>query len=144
MHNVLDPNDDSEVKVATHRDVKDYLKQYVRYKGGLPRPGAEPTPGRVGAMRTRVVDNESDPYGGFSILTPHGRRMQKLLRHRAWMMNEDGSWSPIDVPGPASFDAWWACWKGCCVVLLMMPPTIDPDTGEEIPFVTVQALENDF
>ena len=49
-----------------------------------------------------------------------------------------------DVPGPANFDAWWACWKVYCVILLMLPPTIDPDTGEEILFVTVQALENYF
>ena len=30
--------------------------------------------------------------------------MQKVWRRRGWHMNQDGSHSPVEVPGPASFD----------------------------------------
>ena len=57
-------------------------------------------------------------------------------------MNDDGSWTPFEVPGPANFSAWEACWKVYCAILLMLPPVIEPITGEEVPFVTIQGLEN--
>ena len=46
-----------------------------------------------------------EPYVGFSLLTPYGRRMAKVLRHRSWILQEDGTYKPIEVPGPDSFDA---------------------------------------
>ena len=55
-------------------------------------------------------------------------------------MNDDGSWTPFEVPGPANFSAWEACWKVYCVLFLMMPPTFHPNDGEEIRFATVQGF----
>ena len=143
-HSVIDPHDEGEIETATTEEMDEALLTCADRKGGLPLPAVEPTADQVGAMKTRVVVNQRDPYAGFSVLTPHGRRMAKLLRHRSWLKNNDGSWTPFEVPGPASFSAWEACWKVYAAILLMLPPVIEPITGEEVPFVTIQALENDY
>jgi hypothetical protein len=44
----------------------------------------------------------------------------KILRHRSWIMQEDGSYKPMDVPGPESFEVWDACFKVYEVILLML------------------------
>eukprot|EP00971_Amphidinium_carterae_P167511 3319084-Amphidinium_carterae.1 len=54
----------------------------------------------VSAMHSRVVVHKLEPYGDFSLLSRFGRRMQKVLRHRSWMPEEDGTFKPIDSPGP--------------------------------------------
>jgi hypothetical protein len=61
-----------------------------------------------------------EPYADFSLLTPFGRRMAKVLRHRSWILQEDGSYRPMDVPGPESFEVWDACFKVYEVILLML------------------------
>ena len=47
--------------------------------------------------------------GNFSILTPVGRRRAKVLKHRAWLLNRDGSHRTVGVPGPESYDVRYAC-----------------------------------
>eukprot|EP00971_Amphidinium_carterae_P010313 203848-Amphidinium_carterae.1 len=51
----------------------------------------EPTPEQIPALNGRVVVFGLEPYADFSILTPFGRRVAKLLRHRSWVQQEDGT-----------------------------------------------------
>jgi hypothetical protein len=55
-------------------------------------------------------------YGNFLIPTPVGRRMANVLKHRAWLPDRDGSYRTVEVPGPESYDVWYACWRvpACC------------------------------
>ena len=62
-------------------------------------------------MHTKVVVRGEEPYADFSVLTPFGRRMQKQLRIRIWLPQQDGSYKLVDVPGPPDYNAWFACWK---------------------------------
>ena len=80
----------------------------------------DPSPDQIMAMHVRVVDLQLEPYADFSLLTPFGRRMAKSLRHRSWLLQEDGSYKPVEVPGPESFDTWDACFKVYEVILLML------------------------
>eukprot|EP00971_Amphidinium_carterae_P164946 3270036-Amphidinium_carterae.1 len=54
-----------------------------------------------------------------TLLTPYGRRMAKVLRHRSWVPQQDGSYHPVDVPGPPDFDTWAQCFNVYSTILLM-------------------------
>ena len=136
---VLNPSDSSDVPLATKDLMDDWYEHYRLVRHGEPLPDKEPTPDQISAMHSRVVILGLDPYGDFSILTPHGRRMAKLLRHRAWLPQEDGSYRPVDVPGPESFDTWETCWKVYEVILLMLRFT--DATGAKTMVATPSALE---
>eukprot|EP00971_Amphidinium_carterae_P076642 1513808-Amphidinium_carterae.2 len=38
----------------------------------------------------------------------------------SWVLQEDGSYRPADVPGPPDFVSWAACYKVYCAALLML------------------------
>ena len=140
MSTILDPTDDSEVRAAGPLVIKQWYRNYRQLKYGDPLPEKDPTPDQVSAMNTRVVELGGDPYGDFSILTPFGRRVQKVLKHRGWMLQEDGSYRGIEVPGPGSFDVWQTCWKVYEVILLML--RFPSETGRKPELVvTPIALE---
>ena len=42
----------------------------------------------------------------FSIITLLSRHMAKVLKHRAWLPNRDGTYRTVEVQGPDSCDAW--------------------------------------
>eukprot|EP00971_Amphidinium_carterae_P340192 6478400-Amphidinium_carterae.1 len=90
-------------------------------------------------MAARVCDQGLEPYGDFALLTPYGRRMQKHLRYRSWLPQEDGSYKPFEAPGPMDFTTWSACWKVYSAVLLML--RLPDGSGGEIPVVRPQALD---
>ena len=117
---IIDPADDSTVPAATSSQLKDWYANYKAIKFGEPLPEKEPSPDQISALSTRVVTLNLEPYADFALLTPHGRRMQKELRHRSWLPQEDGSYKPIEVPGPGSFEVWKACWEVYEVILLML------------------------
>ena len=71
-------------------------------------------------MHDRVVSRDEEPYADYSILTPYGRRLQKTLKLRGWLPQADGSYLPVDLPGPPSFQAWTACWRVYRSLLFML------------------------
>jgi hypothetical protein len=142
LSNVIDPIDEMEVTAAGPSQVDLWFENYRNVKKGPPLEDVEPTPDQVNAMHVRIVELGAAPYADFSILTPHGRRMAKRLRHRSWLLQEDGSYTPTEVPGPATLDAWEACFGVYEVCLLMLRyPDQDQvvNKGEEV--VTPIALE---
>ena len=140
--NVLDPADDSEVVAATADQLKFWYDNYKEIKYGEPLPEKEPSPDQISAMHTRIVLLGLEPYADFSVLTPYGRRMAKILRHRSWIPQEDGTYRPVEVPGPGSFVIWEACWKVYEVILLMLRfQSADVPSGGFSLVVTPIALE---
>ena len=99
----------------------------------------EPTPDQIHALPLRVVELGAEPYADLSILTPHGRRMAKHLRHRGWLPQSDGSYMPIELPGPANLEVWEACFGVYEVILLMLRTS-----PENSMVVTPIALETYF
>ena len=51
-------------------------------------------------VRSRPISTD------FSPLTPCGRRFQRRLCDRSWLLREDGFYLPVVVPGPATWDGW--------------------------------------
>ena len=87
---VLDPADESEITPITQGEVDDHFAVILRRRGGPAREAAEPTADQIAAMRARVLGHGDAPYADFSILTPFGRRLQKHLRTRSWVMSPTG------------------------------------------------------
>ena len=117
---VLDPTDESEIKALNADEVAAFYRNYEEVKGGEPMEEAEPTPEQISAMNARVVGLGLEPYGDFSVLTPYGRRMQKVLRHWSWLPNADRSDRAVEVPGPDSYMIWEACWRVYATIMLML------------------------
>eukprot|EP00971_Amphidinium_carterae_P259909 5156770-Amphidinium_carterae.1 len=139
MSMVLDPTDEGEFTVGAPAQITKWFSNYEQLKGGAPMEEHEPTPEQISALNERVVVFGLEPYADFSILTPFGRRIAKLLRHRSWVQQEDGTFKPLDVPGPGDFTTWAACWKVYATTLLML--RFDDGQGGEVPVARPQALE---
>ena len=62
-----------------------------------------------------------------------------MPKHRAWLLNRDGSYRTVEVPGPESYDVRYACWRvlTCCCLMLRWP---QPVAGSQV-VVTSAALE---
>jgi len=131
---LIDPTDESVIYAASTDQVTQWYLNYKNLKFGDPLIEREPTPDQICAMSTRVIDLGAEPYADFSLLTPYGRRMQKVLRHRSWIPQQDGSYQPVEVPGPADWDTWKACWDVYEVILLMLrrPVADGQDVGSLI------------
>ena len=139
--NVIDPADESDVPAATSNQMAEWYDNYKAIKYGEPLPDKEPTPDQISAVNVRVVDLLLEPYADFSVLTPHGRRMQKILRHRSWLLQEDGSYKPVEVPGPGNFETWSACFRVYEVILLML--RFPPNKSSSKPSLVVTPIALD-
>ena len=135
MANVLDPIDETEIVAPSSTIVDEWFANYRLVKRGAPLVEVEPTPDQISAMHARVVELGSEPYADFSSLTsPHGRRMAKHLRHRGWLPQPDGSYMPTEMPGPASFEVWEACFGvyEVCLLMLRYPKDGERNKGDEV------------
>ena len=141
---VLDPLDESEVVAPTSDQVSQWYAQYQLIKKGPPLPDKEPTVDQLAAMHARVIVGQMEPYADFSVLTPHGKRQAKRLRHRHWVMQSDGTFLPHDAPGPENFETWEKCFAVWEVIMLMIhfPPATEG--GPNVPVLDLIALETYF
>ncbi|CAK0883204.1 unnamed protein product, partial [Prorocentrum cordatum] len=134
LAHLIDSTDDTEINAPDTDQVTRWFENYAEIKHGEPLEHHEPTPDQIAALHTRVVELKAEPYADFSLLTPYGRRMAKILRHRSWFLQEDGSYKAMEVPGPASFEVWEKCFDVYEVILLMLrfPPAAEGDGRPEV------------
>ena len=148
--NVIDPTDETELAAPGPGQIDIWYANYKALKHGEPLPEYDPSPEQVAALSARILQFGLEPYADFSVLTPYGRRFQKRLRHRSWLLQENGAYLPVDVPGPGSWDAWEPCWKVYETVLLMLRTGPEPDAYVATPsaleayFVAFQSLCRSF
>lgn len=117
---VIDQSDETEIRNLSSDEVARFFQNHIDVVGAEPLEECCPTPEQISALYDKVVIRGEEPYADFSVLTPFGRRVQKLLRMRSWLLQQDGSYRPIDVPGPPTFEAWYACFRVYRAVLLML------------------------
>ena len=123
------------------------LKNHQELVGRVPLPEAEPTEYQLAALQLRVIGRGGTPYADFAVLTPCGRRLQAALRASAWLLQTDGSYKAVVVPGSPDFTAWAACWRVYKAALLCLKyPVGETSTrrGTERLVVTVSALDEYF
>ena len=120
MSQIADQMDDSEVALITQAGLDEAYENYRQMVGSDPLENADPTPEQVTVMINKVVSRNEAPYADFSVLTPFGRRVQKAMKAKSWVLQRDGTWQSLEVPGPPSFEAWAACWKVFRTIMMML------------------------
>ena len=88
------------------------------------------------ALRDKIAKRGEAPYADFSIFTPYGRRVQRQMRTRSYVVQPDGSFKATEIPGPSSFQAWTACWRVFKAALYM---TRHPSSGGQPEKIVVTA-----
>eukprot|EP00971_Amphidinium_carterae_P062693 1240989-Amphidinium_carterae.1 len=64
--------------------------------GSQPPPEADPTPLQLSALYEKIIVRGEEPYADFAIFTPFGKRVQRALRLRAWLLQDDGSYRAVE------------------------------------------------
>lgn len=136
----LDQMDENEVELVSRTVLEECYRCYRETTGSDPLPEADPTMEQVSAMRAKVIDRQESPYADFSVLVPYGKELQKNMKARSWLLQEDGSFKGIDIPGPPGYSAWLKCWRVYRTVLLMLRHAPVPPHGPK-PVVTIACLE---
>lgn len=87
----------------------------------------------MAAMEDKIIVRDEAPYADFSILTPFGRRMQRVMKSKAFAFQPVGSWRASEIPGPPTLQAWQACFRVYRSMLFMLrlryPATVAPAGG---------------
>ena len=141
---LLDQLDESEVPTMSQTEIDEAYRNHVEITGADPPADAEPTGEHIAALHARVVVRGEAPYADFSVLTPFGRRVQKQMKARGWMLQKDGSWKAADIPGPPTYETWAACWKVFRAALFMLRYPVPPNGTEAPKVVTSACLEEYF
>ena len=135
---VLDQTDEAEVPELGQAEVDKYYRILEKVKGGPVRPEAEPTPEQISALKVRVMDLQLSPYADFSIFVNFQHRFSKTLKFLNHILQPDGTFKAVEVPGPPNYDQWLSSWKVFENTLLMFE--VGTRTGS-VPVVTPSSLE---
>lgn len=135
---VLDQTDEAEVPELPQNEVDRYYDRLTEVKGGTVRPEAEPTPDQISALKVRVLDLGLSPYADFGIFVNFQRRFSKTLKFLNHVLQPDGTFKAVEVPGPPNYDVWLSSWRVFENVLLMFTQVVGGDTKA---IVTPAALE---
>ena len=117
---VLDQADESEIQQLSTTQVDQFFNNHKDVTGAFPLEEAEPTEDQISAANERVIERDESPYADFSVLTPFGRRTAKALRLRSWVLQPDGSYRSVEIPGPPTWEAWYACYLVYRAILFML------------------------
>ncbi len=139
FNQVVDQGDEGEIPQLEFAIIEEMHKTLVEVKGGTVPAECEPSADQMSAMRTRIVDFKLSPYADFALFTPYHLRHLKHLKFKNHILQPDGSFRTVEVPGPPNFDAWYASWKVFENTLLMIK-TKDA-TGTLVPLVGQAALD---
>jgi hypothetical protein len=94
--------------MEAHREFWALLRQR---KGGEIRADTEPTDDQIAALKVRVVDLGLSPYADFGLFTNFQLRFLKSLKFTNHVLQADGTWRTVEVPGPPDWDSWYSSWR---------------------------------
>ena len=118
LSHVLDQTNDGEIPALTQGEIDAFYLALNDVKGGPPLVEADPTPDQISALRARIIELNDTPWADFALFTPFNSRFLKMLKFKSFIMQSDGSFKSVEVPGPASFEVWQSSWKVFANVLL--------------------------
>ena len=131
---ILDPTLDSELVRMPHHVVRELFSAYAKLRGAEPTEEVEPTVEQISAVN-QVLRSDLVPYADFALLGPYGRRLIGKLSYLSWTFQPDGTWNRRELPGPPSFEHWWASFRVLRVIYLLLdvaPPEILDNYGEMV------------
>ena len=145
MSQILDQTDESEIPPLTNDDQRAFWRLLRQRKGGEVRADQEPTDDQIAALKVRVVDLNMSPYADFALFTNFGLRFLKGLKFTNHVMQPDGSWRTVEVPGPPNYDAWYTSWRVFENVLLGLTVKVPDPNGAgniEKPIISQASLDS--
>ena len=108
---ILDQTDESEISPLSTVDHRQFWTLLRQRKGGEIRADTEPSDDQIAAIKVRVLDLGLSPYADFALFTNFQLRFLKSLKFTNHVLQTDGTWRTVEVPGPPDFDAWYASWR---------------------------------
>ena len=136
---VLDQTDEAEIPELKQKEIDSYYNRLREVKGGPVRPESEPSPEQISALKVRVLELDLAPYADFGIFVNFQHRFSKALKFLNHVLQPDGTFRAVEVPGPPSYEQWLSSWKVFENTLLMFQTEVAP--GVHQPIVTPSALE---
>ena len=131
---ILDPTLDSELIRLPQAKIRECFNKYIQVRGATPAEDVEPTTEQISAL-AQVLASDLGPYADFAVFGPFGRRMLQKLTYLAWTFTPEGSWVRHELPGPPSFDSWWASFRVYRTTILLLeaaPPEVLDNYGEMV------------
>ena len=111
MNAVVDQTDESEISPLTPEEHREFWQTLQTRKGGEIRLDTEPTDDQIAAIKMRVVELKLSPYADFALFTNFHLRFLKGLKFTNHVLQTDGTWRTVEVPGPPDWDAWYSSWR---------------------------------
>ena len=106
------------VRMAPHLSRK-LFSEYKKRRGAEPVEDIEPTLEQTSAA-AQVLAADKAPYVDCAVLGLYGRRLLQKLMYVVRHFQLNGTWKRQELPGPPSFDYWWASYKVLrCIFLLL-------------------------
>lgn len=87
------------------------------------RPESEPSSDQISAMKVRVLELGLSPYADFGIFVNFQHCFSKTLKFLNHILQPDGTFKAVEVPGPPHYDQWLSSWKVFENTLLMFEVT---------------------
>ena len=116
---LIDPSLDTELQRLPQAKITALFAAYEAKRGAEPAEDIEPTTEQISALH-QILVADITPYADFAIFGRHGRRMLQKLTFLAWAHQPDGTWQRRDLPGPPSFDHWWASFRVLRTTFLLL------------------------
>lgn len=80
MSNIIDSSDETGVPGATTDQVREWYDKCIKH--GDPLADKDPSLDQIAALHLGIVTLGMEPFADFPLLTPYGRGLAKVLRHR--------------------------------------------------------------
>ena len=105
LNTVTNQASDVVMKVLDGDELKAACSNYKIIFGIHPPPEEELTAEQLTAVK-KVLDVDMAPYVDFSVWGPFGNRMVRKLKLHGHTFSSEGTFVPVEVAGPPSFDFW--------------------------------------
>ena len=112
--------DESEFQILDEATKAGLVQKYMETTGGLPGEEEEPSREQLSALYRKIYALSAPPYADFSVFTPYGRKTMRASRFRNYIPTGDGFYAVKELPGPASYAQWLACYRVWRVAMIML------------------------
>ena len=125
---VIDQGMDQEVPLLSNEDLSQMRGRFISTFGDPPLERAEVSDAQLTSLAFKAAQGLA-PFADFGVWGPHGARVERRTRFTSHVLNPDGSWRTIELPGADCLDTWRDCWavfKTAAVMCKMaFPATLD-------------------
>ena len=119
MTQILDQGDDGDF-IVEHEGMKaKWFQQHLQTTGGWPPEEEEPSLEQLSALHKRMNVQDIAPFADFAIFVPYGQRALRASKFRTFVASPSG-YVTKELPGPASFVQWRACFRVFRTSMLML------------------------